>query len=419
MPANVPTTDEFNALAARVTKLEQGTTTGESPQGATITGPGTHITMADGTQVSLTAAGGQVQFTPGGVDTTTSNVITGLMWDHKFYQQNKDPGPSNWWYGTKGSWTGPVSDPRVAPTNPNYHVSNGQFIGPNGQPFKGRGVNIWADAIPAATANMTSVFPGINYARLNFSDQYGGMGNWPPSKLKQYIDTMTNAGIVVVIDPHDYPNIYQGDQLTRVCNFMQAQVQAFKGYGNVWYQTQNEPGVSNGGAGALMNMLKAIYTTCKNAGATAPILISGEGSYTIDGWTGIDHNTWASWNGIGWFLHYYNWGSSFAGGGAPSYSTDLNTNKKAVANLAAALQAAHSADGIMPVVIDEYGDSTNGDTVDPGWQATLGAVHQSGFGTAAWNWLKLGNGDVLIDPQPNTLTNPYGTTVRDHIRTGS
>lgn len=417
MPASVPTQAEFDALNARVTKLEQGSQpSGESPQGTTITDATGTIILQDKTKVKLTAAGGQVSFDPGGVDTTTSNVITGLMWDHKFYQENNQ---HNWWYGTKGSWTGPVPDPRVPVTNPNYRVSNGQILDASGKPFKALGINIWGDIIPTASQYLLQNFPGCNYVRLNFCDQYGMMDNWTPAKLKPYLDAWTAKGIVCVIDPHDYPKIYQGDQLTKVCNWTRAQVQANGANKNVWYETQNEPGTGSGGGGAaLCAMLKAIHDTVFAASADAMLLIGGEGMYTIDAWTGIDKNTWRNWRRVLWALHYYNWGSSYAGGGAPSYSADLNTNKKAVANLAAALQAAPSADGVMPVIIDEYGPSTTGDSNDAGAWQTLDAVHQSGFGTAAWNYQKLDTYNCPINPQPTTLTQ-YGQVLATHIRTGN
>jgi len=429
MPASVPTQAEFDALTARVTKLEQGSTTGESPQGATITGPGTYITMANGTKVSLTAAGGQVSFDPGGVDTTTSNVITGLMWDHKFYQENT---AHNWYYGTKGSWTQAPGDPR-APANPKFHVSNGKIIGPNGQPFTGRGINCGIDQLNqlvtdlTTCAPVTNTFPNIKYVRCNvYVKDMPGYGN---TFMEAQINALTKLGIVVVIDPHDYPGYYtgsastkgcySGDDLTKVCNYMRGMAQKYASNSAVWYSTENEPG-NDFGAKLVQDMIIAIYNAVRQGSADAIVQLNAVGSYTIEPWTGFDASIWRNFTQCALELHYYNWASKYGNSGQ-SYSTDLATNKQAIAHLASMLQAAHTADGVAPIIIGEYGDSTSGEGIDPGGMVAVQAVHESGYGTAAWHWMIGGShpGDVLLNPPPSTLTNPYGTTVRDHIRAGA
>jgi len=50
-----------------------------------------------------------------------------------------------------------------------FYVSNGQIIGPNGQPFVARGINV-LEGNPPSAATLQADFPGINFVRLAIYD---------------------------------------------------------------------------------------------------------------------------------------------------------------------------------------------------------------------------------------------------------
>jgi hypothetical protein len=72
----------------------------------------------------------------------------------------------------------------------------------------------------------------------------------------------------------------------------------------------------------------------------------------------------------------------------------------------------------MPVIIAEYGNSTDGTTIDPNGVQVVTSVANAGasgrvVGSAAWAWLPGGNADHLQDG--GALTNPYGEQVALYI----
>jgi hypothetical protein len=100
-----------------------------------------------------------------------------------------------------------------------------------------------------------------------------------------------------------------------------------------------------------------------------------------------------------------------------------NEKKEARANEIAGAQAIQSANGMIPVVIGEYGISSGalGAVNDPGGMQVTQAVDQSGYGSAAWAWT---SGDpsfpvLLNDPGGNPAMGltPLGQAVAQHIDT--
>src|SRR3954452_23832323 len=77
-----------------------------------------------------------------------------------------------------------------------------------------------------------------------------------------------------------------------------------------------------------------------------------------------------------WDMHYYGWLTKF--------NTDQSTVDQDVKANAAGAQRIKSADGTMPVIIGEYGNSTTGQSIDANGDQVIRAVQNSGFGSAAW-----------------------------------
>src|SRR6185312_3169337 len=60
------------------------------------------------------------------------------------------------------------------------------------------------------------------------------------------------------------------------------------------------------------------------------------------------------------------------------------------------LSSIKGADGTMPVIVGEYGNSTNGVDIDPNGNQVISAVLNSGLGNVAWAWGTGNPGDGLI-----------------------
>lgn len=200
MTATVPTSDEFNALAARVTALEAGSNTppnpdppvpgDPSPDGATATEPGVVLTSAALNTFELADISGRDYgiAVNGVVDPVTHDVDTLYAKGGRIYQC-----ANNHWYVSDdaGNWDS-AQDPTRPDTPP---VDPGPDPGPNPDPppvgsivalyTAGRGPSYtwnWgtgndaelADAIEADAAEL-GVFPNA----YGFFPMWGGHGAWP------------------------------------------------------------------------------------------------------------------------------------------------------------------------------------------------------------------------------------------------
>jgi hypothetical protein len=434
--------EEFNALKAqvedhevRITALEQsghnpGPSPDPSPDGTTVTDTSGVIVDSKGRQFRLAGLATNYHITIDGEQSQYTQRVARLYAKSGVcYQENQD---DDWWYMPNDTWDS-TNDPtgEAPPPSGKFRVSNGQILDPNDRPFTGSGFNcdifqfhdqVVTDLNTGAPATQT--FPGLKYVRVNVYVK--DMANLQANYIEAQVKALTKQGIVVVIDPHDYvgyytgsaptKGVYSGHDLDVVCDFMERMSAHYADDDYLWCSTENEP-THDHGAHYVEDMITRIYQAIRRGSRDKIVQLNPVGSYTIESWTGFDASIWRDFSQCAVELHYYNWASKYAWDGAPGYSNDLNTNKQAIANMAASLQAAHTADGVPPIVLGEYGDSTTGQGVDPGGMQAVQAVHESGYSTAAWHWyIGSDTGDVLLDPPPHNLTSPYGTTVRDHVQ---
>ena len=314
-----------------------------------------------------------------------------------------------------GSGGTPTSSPGPQPTSGAFQVSGGQILGPNGQPFTARGINIYADdntanvlANGAGTASsIVNTFPGINFVRLEAFN----LNTDTASALKPFVQTLTSQGIVVEIEDHNYPTVLSGSNLNTAANWYSNLATAFKGNPYVWFGTQNEPDLSQG-PGAVDKEISTIYNAVRSTGNDTITMIDPAGGYTTNG---MDPSTFSGMNNAVWDVHFYNW--------ITNYSADLNANVQALANeISGAQSFATDANGTMPVIVGEYGIAT-GAAPDPGGMQVVQAVEQSGYGSAAFAWT---SGDpnlplLLNDPwgDPSKGLSQYGQTVAQFIAAGA
>jgi hypothetical protein len=98
---------------------------------------------------------------------------------------------------------------------------------------------------------------------------------------------------------------------------------------------------------------------------------------------------YAGMTNVIWDVHYYGWLSG--------YSTNQSTVSSTLAGMISGTQSIQSADGQIPVIIGEYGNSTTGQAIDANGNQVVTAVQQSGVGSAAWAYGTGNPGDGLTN----------------------
>jgi hypothetical protein len=282
----------------------------------------------------------------------------------------------------------------------NFTDANGQIIGPNGQPFTAKGVDIWAQQVingdPNTLANqITSMFPGVNIVRVAAGDGYATDS---AAALEPFVLAMTAKGIVVEIcdyNPQYTQSVPTGAGLQEETQWFQSLASTFLGDPYVWFSTANEP--SDTYSGATATEQQAVYSAVRGTGSNAMVGLENT-QWPGGSSASINPGEYASMNNVFLDVHYYNWLSG--------YSTSVSANATA---LRAEVKASQAAYGNFPVIIGEYGTSTTGDGTDPGGMATVSAVTQSPYGWTAWGINSGGTGDQLTNGG-NGLTS-YGQAV--------
>jgi hypothetical protein len=276
-----------------------------------------------------------------------------------------------------------------------FHVSNGQILNPSGQAVAPVGLNINNDQLNSGNANVTSIkakFPGTTILRVPFHAYNSA------SSMQSVFTQLTAAGIILVVEDHTSigKQPYTGSQLTAQLNFYKDFASTYKNNPYIWYGSLNEAYPLNSGNGDDVTTSHIqIYNAVRNAGATAPILLTEQGGGNpneLPGGTGpqLTASRYATLTNIIWDLHFYNWTTGYSG----SQSTILSSFNSFVSRC----QTIRSADGLVPVIIGEYGVSTTGNLPDDtGGTLLVNIVLTSGLGSMAWAWNAGGSSDNLTN----------------------
>lgn len=408
MPTQVPTIDEFNALADRVTKLEQGPppVTGPTPDGTYITAPNTKIIDDVGNAYEITT-GAQIAKNAQ-VDINTQRVVKIGMNKRMCVQQNQD---NNWWQDVNNSsktnitaWR-QIADPTAPIGQGMYHVANGQLLGPDGQVFKLKGVNVcatrvWGDKGVEHTRvtrqKLQALFPKVNFIRYA---HWAGMLLDPADPgIMAWTKDMTDHGIVVCYDLHYTGQAINPNDAT-ANNWLAKCAQTYKDNPMVWGQSQNEP---HGNAYAISGMMNGQYNAWRNTGNTNPFFsCCGDPGGEL---TGMNPHDFEAMSNFLFDLHYYGWMPA----NGMSYQSCVNQ-----------LSGFRSQDGAIPVVCIEYGDATDGNNIDNNWQTVLDQALNWPQGSAAWmiNWITAtsSTGDCLVTDYNMSGRTPYGSYVNDRF----
>jgi hypothetical protein len=144
-------------------------------------------------------------------------------------------------------------------------------IGPNGQPFIAKGVNIYADTLMSVgAATITSTFPGLNFLRVNVFD----MTDDTAATLAPYVNALTSQGVTVELDDHNYPTVITGNDLNAAVQRYADWATTFKNNPNVVFGTQNEP---SAGGGSIDGEISAIYNAVRGAGNNTIVMMNPYG----------------------------------------------------------------------------------------------------------------------------------------------
>jgi hypothetical protein len=253
----------------------------------------------------------------------------------------------------------------------NFSVSDGRIIDPDGQTFVPQGVSVVDGTLPSVIDSsgnpLLTKFPKVNMVRIAV---WGGY-NKNDQGIITAIDALTKKGVVVQINNYNAPNAIDAGDMNQESDWIKSWAAAYKGNPFVWFGSKNEP---KNGSSTTSSEHKSFYDAVRSTGNNS--LISFD---LIDGiWTnGLDGSVYAVMRNVSIDAHYYN--------RKAKYSTDLGANQNALAaEVSDAQNLGHSADGVMPVFIGEWGNSADGANIDPGWRAVVSLVLASGFGQVAW-----------------------------------
>ncbi len=295
---------------------------------------------------------------------------------------------------TGGAWAS--SDAVTSSSTPGtFHVSGGQIIAPNGTVWYGSGIDIHAGNLGSLTGtggnSIAAKMPGTNLVRVEFNPLDNNPANYDAA-----VTALTGAGIVVQFS--DYTNtkggaggaqgtIYVGSQLSNQLAWFSNMAGHFKNNPYVWFGSNNEPTatypdgqVHATGPNSFGAWIRAQYDAVRNAGNNNIFVLDPYGSRPI-GYGGTplmsatDPAYFATMTNVIWDPHVYGYQNS--------YST--TTTDKLTADMIASAQTIRSADGLVPVIIGEFGPGNNLQTQDPnGTQLVASVLKNKGSGWAAW-----------------------------------
>jgi len=206
----------------------------------------------------------------------------------------------------------PVFAQCVTPTAPSgsggFSVSGGQIIGPNGQPFKARGIDILESTLGAAVGDasggaLLQDFPNTNMVRIAMESGYQ---SYTDATFVNAVNWLTAKGIVVEIGNYDAPtqSVSTGSQLTDEVNWYTALATIYKGNPYVWFSTDNEPTDTYSGlpAGSVTAEQVAVYNAIRATGSNSMV-----GLEPIGGGGSLNPSAYTDMTDVHWDQHYYNW----------------------------------------------------------------------------------------------------------------
>lgn len=253
---------------------------------------------------------------------------------------------------------------------------------------------------------MMQTLPGVNMVRLATSPKDD------MNQIQGFINNATSKGLVVEIEDHSSSgsemNALTGSALQDEENWYAQLAAANKNNPNVWFGTANEPDANN--KQDIVNQEVGIYNAIRDAGNNNMIMLSLQGGSLPDAMK-ANPEAYANMSNVAWDLHFYGWRDNYEGGAAVGQQLQNDVQ---------AAQSITGAQGTIPVIVGEYGNSTNGSDIDPNGMDVVKAVDQSGLGTLAWAWDMRGSpnqADSIRGDNADGFTE-YGAEIARHIAQG-
>jgi hypothetical protein len=315
----------------------------------------------------------------------------------------------------------PAMGQDAAPKPNRFHIADGQILDPDGKVFIAAGINLNAGQTGIASQGptgqpLTSLFPGINMVRV-------ATGSYVPvASFDTVVAQLTRLHIVVEIEHHPWPlpKAYSGAALDDESAWYAAVARRFRDNPYVWFGTMNEPQ-----GGDIAAAQRATYDAIRRSGNENPILLEqygggNPGSIGPRGYGGIPTTAYADMHNTIIDLHFYQWGVDHVLG---HYSSDPNQimsvllgSPTGTHGIRAVQNWYRSADGVMPVIIGEYGPGDGNTARYPEDFALPITVGKSGYGHLAWAWRPDTTITVLNLVEPTLfLTSPWGRLVAGQI----
>jgi hypothetical protein len=278
------------------------------------------------------------------------------------------------------------------------HVSSGQIVDGNNNPWRGLGIAVIDHLVVEQGAAMwtkiKSWWPLTKLVRL------ACYATNPPATWAPFINAATADGCYVVLEHHPGSDFaYTGAVLAEESAWYASLARYYNQNPFVLYQTINEPGVAARGSN---DQMRATYDALRGAGYTGMIFCeAGEGADGYSWSVSSSASLFATMTNVAWDIHSYNWQSNYSTSSAV-ITSDMNSR-------IVDMQTVHSADGVMPCICLETGNSTAGNAYDPGGPQTVWAAYQNLnlTGVTAWVW-----GDFT------GFTNDFNNLTTDAVGTG-
>jgi len=417
-----------------------------SPDGAKATQPGV-VLIDDGANLWRLDNQPQhnhvVQWQPFGSDSWqnagTSYDVTGIeKWQGTCYQWVSGRQPTDEWFEwvhASRSWRTAAGDPSasapvvppepIVPPTGAYSVRDGKIWAPDGSRFQGPGfclldMQCHITVTDAQCNPLLRDFPATKFIHLMPWGFVDGVWTWP-DVLANTVEWLTARGVVVEIGNwFTWPAVCVGDQLVVECNWYRDLANRYKSNNRVWFSTCNEPQDTYIGlpAGSVTAEHCAVYDAIRGTGSNAMIGLVPIGGCIANG---LDFSKYGHMRNVHFDSHYYNW--------LANYSNDLEYNKQCLRNTIADQRRIVSADGVIPSIVGEFGNATDGAHVDAGgWGAVQAALEVGDFeesGTGAFccpYWLYSMGGapgaDHIYEQPAVTALTAYGAQVQAHFRGG-
>jgi hypothetical protein len=331
-------------------------------------------------------------------------------------------------------WTPLPGDPWNPPASSGvYSIRNGKIVDPNGNRIHLKGINIrhcnWpgntntvshhAISDLARCTPLVETFPGINCVRFDAFEEMNQLQCASMDSICPLIDSMVAHNIVVEVECHVFPQVLQGGDLDRVCEWYRQLATRYKDEPRVIWGTQNEPN------GPPDESIRRIYEAIRSTGNENLILMCINGGWS---WNDMNPATYADMFGVCWDIHYYGW--------LPNYSQDQGECDRKLLEMINNGRRFTSRDGPIQSVCAEFSPAgfqgqnaqfvENQFWIDPNGLQVINSVYRSTelCGWMQWMWNTpetsqnngIGHLLKLNGLDGSVLTDHGGKQCRDAIR---